>query len=65
MFMENERLISYNGGAVFVRKCPRCGRYVQADKTIMSSDESGLKDQANGTCAKHGRVKMLFCGFLG
>lgn len=61
--------ISYDGGALFVRVCgehldgtPGCFRYVKADDFITTSEYS-LKDQANATCSRCGRVKMLFTGF--
>ena len=60
--MENERIIIYEGGAMFVPKC-KCGRYVKADKSIETNDIAGLKDQQNATCKKCGRTKMNFIGF--
>jgi hypothetical protein len=62
---DSERMISYEGGAVFVPKCPKCGRYVKADPTVMCSEDAGLKRQPNGTCSQCGRVEMPFCGFVG
>jgi len=62
--MENERLISYEGGAVFVPKCPKCGRYCKRDKIIMVNEIVGLKKQPNGTCGKCGRIEMPFLGFV-
>jgi hypothetical protein len=60
--MEKERLVTYEGGAMFISKC-KCGRYVKADKTIETNDMVGLKEQPNATCKKCGRVKMNFIGF--
>lgn len=60
---ENVRRITYEGGAVFVPVCEKCGRFVKADKTIEVSEMSGLKKQQNATCKKCGRVEMLFEGF--
>ncbi len=52
------------GHAQFVRVCPKCGRFVTADPTVMVSEVSGLKDQPNATCSKCGRVQMPFEGFM-
>lgn len=60
---ENVRRITYEGGAVFVPVCEKCGRFVKADKTIEVSEMNGLKKQPNATCKKCGRVEMLFEGF--
>lgn len=49
---ENTIRIQYEDGATFVPRCTKCGRFVKADETIMSSDECGLKDQPNAACSK-------------
>jgi RNA polymerase subunit RPABC4/transcription elongation factor Spt4 len=56
--------ITYKGGAMFVRVCVKCSRFVRADKTVMAG-EAGLKDAPNATCRKCGRTKMNFVGFIG
>lgn len=56
---------SYEGGAVFIRVCPECGRFAVADKTILVNEETGLKKAPNGTCKRHGRIEMPFMGFIG
>jgi len=61
---ENFRRISYEGGAVFVPVCPKCGCFVKADDSIMVNDWSGLAEQPNATCTKCGRVEMPFEGFF-
>lgn len=61
---ENTRRVCYEGGAVFVPVCEKCGRFVKADKKIKVNDLSGLKDEPNATCKKCGRVKMIFEGFF-
>ncbi len=64
---ENTRRVSYESGggqAVFIPVCPICGRYVKSDKKILVNDSTGLKDSPNGTCKKHGRIKMFFEGFF-
>ena len=62
-YPEIHRVI-YEGGATFVPICPKCGRFVKADRTIMVSEGLGLKEQPNGTCKKCGRVEMIFEGFI-
>ena len=61
---ENLRRIVYEGGATFVPVCPNCGRFVKADKVIITNEKVGLIDKLNATCKKCGRVEMLFEGFL-
>ena len=60
---DNENYIKYESGAVFVRRCEICCKFVKPDKTIFTNDE-GLKDVPNSTCRTHGRVKMIFTGFF-
>ena len=62
---ENMRRISYEGGALFVPVCTKCGRFVKADKTIFTNEELGLSKNCNSTCKKCGRTHMLFEGFFG
>lgn len=50
--------------AVFIRRHEGCGLIVKPDETIAVHQDSGLKDQPNATCKKHGRVKMEFEGFF-
>ncbi len=57
------RRITYAGGAVFIPKCEKCGKYVKPDKSIKIIS-TGLKDEPNATCSKCGRTKMLFEGFF-
>lgn len=54
---------SAEGQAVFVPVCEQCFRFVKPDPTIRFT-EYGISDEPNATCAKHGRVRMLFEGFL-
>ncbi len=58
------RRVVYESGATFVPVCETCGRFVKADKTILINDWTGLKDAPNATCARCGRTKMLFEGFM-
>jgi len=61
---DESRIVYYDEGAMFIPRCPTCGRYVKADEKIFVNDAVGLKDAPNGTCKKDGRVKMCFLGFI-
>lgn len=60
----NEPRIVYGEGATFVRRCEICKRFVKPDDTVWISEGEGLKDQPNATCKVHGRVRMIFEGFI-
>ena len=63
---ENVRRVSYDGGAVFVPVCVRCGRFVKPDDKILTTyDGLGIDKRPNATCSKCGRTRMLFEGFVG
>jgi len=53
----------YYGDAIFIPVCPKCGRFVKANKTIRVS-EAGLKKEPNGKCSKCGDIEMPFEGFF-
>lgn len=62
---ENMRRLTYGeDGATFIPVCEKCGRFVKADATIRFYGEGELKDRPNATCSIHGRVQMLFEGYL-
>jgi hypothetical protein len=62
---ENFRRLQYDGGATFIPVCPTCGRFMKADETISVSGWDGrLRETANATCSKCGRVQMPFEGFI-
>lgn len=46
--------------AIFVRRCPHCGRIVKAKDSA-----SGIPPRiiARGVCSKHGSVEMNFIGY--
>ena len=66
---EHVRRITYGsdddeyGRAWFVPVCETCGRFVKADKTMRFTEHT-ISDKPNATCAKCGRTRMLFEGFL-
>ncbi len=59
---EESPKVTYDG-AVFVRACPECGRFVKADQEIYFHVDGPPKTAPNATCKKHGRVEMPFEGF--
>jgi len=62
---EQTRRVSYQGGMVFIPVCPKCGKYVKADKTVMVNGLDEYIQQPNATCTKCGRVGMPFEGYVG
>lgn len=50
-------------GAVFVRVCPFCGRFVEPDVEIRCYQAGDMIRDNNAYCSLHGRVAMPFEGF--
>jgi ribosomal protein S27AE len=48
---------------MFVRRCPKCGRIVKADKVVTVGGLHSQPLDDNATCAKCGRVAMDFQGY--
>jgi len=64
MIQEGSPLVSYGDeGAMFLRTCPICGRFVKADETILINGLGEVKMEHNATCKVHGRVTMSFLGY--
>lgn len=61
---ESVRRVVYGGGATFVPVCSRCSRFVKADSTVLVNEATGLRPGPNASCARCGRVSMLFEGFV-
>lgn len=61
---ENTKRIKFDGGAMFVPVCVKCGRFVKADKIIHLNGFGELVKKPNATCGKCGRAEMLFEGFM-
>jgi hypothetical protein len=65
---EGVRRLVYGGdeGATFIPVCKKCGRFVKADESIMFQEngDGPPKEGPNATCKKHGRVEMIFEGFI-
>ena len=56
--------VQYDCGATYVRRCPICYRFVKADESIRVNGLDEIMDEPNATCKQHGRVKMIFEGFI-
>ena len=54
----------YGEGATFVPVCPSCGRFVKADATVLINGLGEIKNEANASCTKCGRVQMPFEGYV-
>lgn len=61
---ESPRVCYGEDNATFVRVCPKCGRFVKADKTVRFTYDGPPADRPNGTCAIHGRIQMPFEGYI-
>ena len=56
---------TYSGGALYVRRCPSCGRIVKADESILINGLDEVVDEgSNADCRKCGRVQMPFLGWV-
>ena len=65
-YPDTRRVTYGDDNAQFVPVCPKCGRYVKADKTIVTHgcDNEVREDEPNATCARCGRVAMPFEGYF-
>lgn len=65
---ENVKRKVYDGGEHgelwFLPICKECSRFVKADTSVYVNGFGQLKDQPNATCSKHGRIKMIFEGYM-
>jgi len=64
----NIKRIVYEGGMWFLPVCPKCGRFVKADKVLEVlhnkwTDEDKI-GKPNATCKKCGRIQMPFEGYF-
>ena len=59
-----KRIVYGDSGATFIPVCILCGRFVKADYTLKFNKEYAFDEhKPNGTCKKHGRIKMIFEGY--
>jgi len=49
------------GDAVFVSRCPQCGRFVQMPERALVPEDGAASAQA--ICRKHGSVDLIFAGW--
>lgn len=61
---ESVRRMGYDGGAVFVPVCEKCGRFVTPDDDIKVNEITGLTKETNANCSRCGRTHMIFEGFI-
>lgn len=58
----------YEGTAVWIRVCEKCGRYVKFDEAIgvnmMGDFKGNTDDKTVATCKRCGRVEALFTGWF-
>ena len=59
----NIRRVQYEGGQTFIPVCPKCGRFVKADASILGDIDGRPSKDPNATCKKDGRINMPFVGF--
>ena len=60
--MSEAPTVVYGDGALFERRCIKCGRIVKAYKKI-KFDYQGQPIGNNAICKKHGRTQMLWQGY--
>lgn len=53
-----------SGKCGFIRRCPKCSRFVRADKRIYILGLVGIDYYPTATCRRCGRVEMPFLGFV-
>ena len=56
-------VVTYGEGATFTRKCPICGRFTKANKTVKFNGDGQPVKKPNSRCKKCGRVEMSFVGY--
>ena len=62
---ENMRRISYGEeGATFIPICKECGRIVKPDASVYFNGLGEVSKRPNATCSKHGRINMIFEGYI-
>lgn len=61
---DHSPVVTYESGAMFIPRCPECGKFVKSDESIVTNiDGLPHSEATNATCKTHGRVKMSFIGF--
>ena len=60
---ENEKRIVYGDGAMFLRRCAKCSRFVKAPDTMRFNGLGEYVQQDNAACSKCGPTHLIFEGF--
>ena len=62
---ENEKRIIYGDGAVFLKRCKKCYRFVKAPKSMLFNWLTDrYVEENNVTCSKCGPTSLIFEGFV-
>lgn len=61
-YPEEKRLV-YGDGAIFVRRCKKCNRFVKAPKTMLFNGLGNYIEENNTICSKCGLTTLIFEGF--
>lgn len=61
-FPEERRLV-YGDGAMFLRRCKKCCRFVKAPDTMRFNGLGNYVEEENTICSKCGPTSLIFEGF--
>ena len=61
-FLEEKRL-TYGGGAMFLRRCKKCCRFVKAPENMVFNGLGEYVEKENTVCAKCGPTSLIFEGY--
>ena len=62
-FAEEKRIV-YGDGAMFLRRCKKCCRFVKAPKSMKFNQlTEGYVEENNTICSKCGPTSLIFEGF--
>ena len=61
----NERRLIYGDGAMFLRRCAKCCRFIKAPKTMsFSKFTERYIEEDNTVCSQCGPTHLIFEGFI-
>ena len=58
-----ERRLKYGDGAMFIRRCAKCCRFVKAPQTMNFNIDGQYIEEDNAICSKCGPTHLIFEGF--
>jgi len=61
-FAEEKRIV-YGDGAVFIRRCKNCYRFVKAPESMMFNRLGNYVETKNTICSRCGATSLIFEGF--